>query len=151
MGFWFIGPIVQWPWCLLLARNLFVNQLILYIEKLGVCIAERNKFLFFNFVTIQFIEVLWASIKTFNCLTDECEGPWIDQNFLNLVGLLAEFFFCIMVGSLVFYHAYLISINLTTCKFYFKLIKKSSPFFFSKITTSERFQKKIIFRISFFF
>eukprot|EP00347_Sterkiella_histriomuscorum_P000103 403377170 len=85
---------------------------------IGNCVAEKNRRFFFYFLVLQFIESIWGfvySLMSFHG-TNRLDR-WITLNLLNLMACIICFFFILMVGSLVFFHLFLSSSNLTTWEF----------------------------------
>ena len=83
---------------------------------MGTCIGEKNRGWFLVYITAQYYEVSWTSgmyvVKTIEHWEEIKESWWMifAEIFLG-IGLL---FFFLFLSSLVFYHFYLISVNLST-------------------------------------
>ncbi len=85
---------------------------------IGNCVGEKNRRFFFIFLVLQLFETTWAfiiSLGIYKHLTDP--NDWIAINFLALISSITTGFFILMVGSLVFFHYFLASNNLTTWEF----------------------------------
>lgn len=94
---------------------------------IGNCVAEKNRRFFFYFLGLQLIESTWGfmySLGEFQGVGNASEGQsesglgeWLTNNLVNLVASLVCFFFILMVGSLLAFHVFLSSNNLTTWEF----------------------------------
>ncbi|CDW87169.1 dhhc zinc finger domain containing protein [Stylonychia lemnae] len=85
---------------------------------IGNCVAEKNRRFFFYFLLLQFIESTWSFVLSINNFYKAQDlNEWLLINILNILASLISFFFILMVGSLVFFHIFLSSNNLTTWEF----------------------------------
>ena len=87
---------------------------------LGVCVAERNRFRFYWYLVLE-SSLLWYSLfpvrstQTITGLQTEPEFfPWLQTNCTVLFCTGTEVLFALMVTSLLGFHTYLASVNVTT-------------------------------------
>lgn len=83
---------------------------------MGTCVGEKNRAWFLIYISIQYYEVVWG----FGIFIKEVTRNWEEiklEKFLlvlNCVLGTGLLFFVLFLSSLVFYHLYLVSVNLST-------------------------------------
>lgn len=79
------------------------------------CVGERNRFNFWWYLFFECILLNWSFYISINSIQESSTFiSWLKGNYLQLIALILEGFFGLMVSFLLFFHSYLILSNKTT-------------------------------------
>lgn len=82
---------------------------------MGNCIGERNRFYFWWYLVIESLVLDWSLYLLFGGLEKrEQIGPWIESNWMVVLGFVVNANFAVMVTFLLGFHSYLAMSNKTT-------------------------------------